>query len=125
MPKQIRPKETINKSTKIIQRATFALLISLTATHTPLRAQHNLFKPLPIDFYSKMVGHFEALCELVDQGRIQSQEMEKYRLKEIRKHSGINHQKFVSTIKAYVTAQQSYPDCFRATTTPPKNQKKH
>lgn len=72
-----------------------------------------------------MVGHFEALCELTDQGRIQSKEMEKHRLNEIRKHKEISHQNLINTIKAYLTAQQSYPDCFRDTPRKPQNQKHH
>lgn len=72
-----------------------------------------------------MVGHFEALCELADQGKIPSKEMEKHRLKEIRKHKGISHKNFINTIKAYLTAQQSYPDCFKDTPTKSQRSKHH
>ena len=88
-------------------------MLILGLRYPPLKAQHQHFKPIPIDFYSRMVGHFEALCGLVEQGELTSDEMEQYRLNKIRENQAISHQQFVDTIKAYLTADQTYPDCFR------------
>ena len=81
--------------------------------HPPLKAQYQHFKPIPIHFYTSMVGHLEAMCSLVKKGELKSDEIEQYRLTKIRENQAIGHQQFIDTIKAYLTANQSYSDCFR------------
>jgi len=125
---QRHPKKTVFKimpTTKLLPIAMKACAILAVNFNHPAEAKHQHFKPLPIDFYSQMVGRFEMLCELVEKSTLTpSQSYHQYH-EDLRDARDISLKHMVNTIKAHLTAQQSHPDCFRTTPTTPQKQTNH
>lgn len=92
----------------------FAMIAaSLVAGNLNLSAltQQEQFKPLPIDFYSQMVGRLEALCELVERGDLTPSQVRDQYHEDIRDARDISPKQMINAIKAYNTVIETYPHC--------------
>ena len=89
----------------------FALVVG-PSNHSVV-AKQQYFKPLPIDFYSKMVGRFEVLCEFVERGELTPSQVNDQYLEDVRDARDISAKHMINTIKGYLTAKEAYPYCTR------------
>lgn len=100
-------------TTKLLPLAIKACAILAVNFNYPAEAKQQYFKPLPIDFYSQMVGRFEMLCELVERGILTpSQSYHQYR-EDLRDARDISPRHMINTIKALLTAKETFPYCTR------------
>ena len=115
----------IMTTTKSLSLAiTACALVAVHFNHSA-EAKQQYFKPLPIDFYSQMVGRFEALCELVERGDLTPSQVNDQYLEDVRDARDISPEHMINTIKGYLTAKETFPYCTRDAAKPEASSGKH
>ena len=103
---------------KSLSLAMIAFSLAVGSLNHSVTAKQQYFKPLPIDFYSQMVGRFEVLCELVERGVLTPLQVKHQYNQDVRDARDISPEHMINTIKGHLTASELYPHCFREAAKP-------